>query len=109
MKIYLDLKLLEQQLHLRTLNYLNEFVDIDPIDIDIVCGTFEMRSTVKTIDCHDTFYSHHKRVEVIFSTYANSPDTLTISTVPFRRVSHLIISFENRMFTWLWNKFMKLS
>jgi len=35
-------------------------------------------------------------------------DMLTISTLPFRRVTYLFISFENRMLTWLWNKLMKL-
>ena len=101
---------LEQQIHLRTLNYSNELRYTDPVDIDIVCGTFEMRSTVQTIDSQYIFYSHYKDVHVNLSTYANSPDALTIPTPPpFQSISHLMISFENRMLTWLWNKFLKLS
>jgi hypothetical protein len=102
------MKFLEQQIHLRTLNYPNELRYTDSIDTSIVCGTFEMLSTVKIIDCHHTFYSHNKHVRVRMTTYANSPDMLTISTLPFRRVTYLFISFENRMLTWLWNKLMKL-
>jgi hypothetical protein len=107
--IYLNLKFLEQKIHLRTLNYSNKLRYTDSIHTDIVCGTFEMRSTIKIIDdCDHNFYSHNKHVEVFMSTYANSRDMFTVSTLPFRCVTYLIIGFENRMFTWLWNKLMKL-
>jgi hypothetical protein len=104
------LKFLGKEIHLRTLNYSNElrYTATDPIHTDIVCGTFEMRSTVESVDCHHTFYSHNKHVQVFLSTYANSPDMFTISILPFRRVTYLTIYFENRMIAWVWNKLMKL-
>lgn len=81
---------------------------MDSIDSFIACGTFEMRSTENIVDSHHTFHSHMKHVGVHLSTYANSPDMLTISTLPFRCVTYLSIIIQNPILIWICNKIMKL-
>jgi hypothetical protein len=68
----------------------------------------KMRSTAKTIDGHHAFHSHNRDLEVRMTTNANTSDILASSTPLFQRVTYLVIKFENRTLTWLWNNFVKL-
>jgi hypothetical protein len=90
------------------MNYSNALKYINSIYYGILPGTVQIRSTVKTIDSDHTFYSDNKSLHIYMSTYANSPNTLNISNVPFRHVTSLQFIFENTMASWTWNKLMKL-
>jgi hypothetical protein len=96
------------EVHLRTLNYVNDSGCAQTIRAEKICGTLEMRSTVTDVACHPTFHSHNERLAVCLSTFASRPEILPGSTPLFQRVNRLVIRFENRPYASLLNKVLKL-
>jgi hypothetical protein len=98
----------EEEIHLRTIDYVNDSGCAQTIRAEKICGTLQMRSTSTAVDCHPTFHSHNERIAVRLSIYASRPEIPPASSPLFQRVNRLVIHLESRRNTWLVNSLMKI-
>ncbi|CAF4807366.1 unnamed protein product, partial [Rotaria sp. Silwood2] len=85
---------------LRTLTYSMNRRENDPVESNILLGTFDVRSTL-TIDAqYHYFRNHNRKLEVIIPLNMSLTGNLP-SSPPFQNVQHLIVIFQMSIST-LW-------
>ncbi|CAF4470688.1 unnamed protein product, partial [Rotaria sp. Silwood2] len=90
----------EDYISLRTLTYSMNRRENDPVESNILLGTFDVRSTL-TIDAqYHYFHNHNRKLEVIIPLNMSLTGNLP-SSPPFQNVQHLIVIFQMSIST-LW-------
>ena len=96
------------QVHLRTLNYVDNYGLSRTMPPFMICGTLEMRSTSTAVDHLSTFHAHNECIAMRVSTYANSSEIELSSTPLFKHVNCLMICFDKRRYSWPMSIWMKI-